>query len=309
MKLKSLLLILVVFFILKSVSSPYNGSYKNISSTYAGTVATAGRWVIVDQTGHQVLYNNSVTPLTFRTLTPHFSWWRMTTVDNVAIIRNMLIGPQGEITQIDSTNNTWHGSPNNMPVTRVIPPAVFDAWSCAMGDTLISVCGTVTTYLPATNSWTPQVQGPPNVLPSLWYVTIGNKVVTVRGEKMSTLVNGTWSAAVPGPGPASNDGTDVWVLSMGNILISSFGKISKYTTSWSTPTQGLPYLTYNVGLPSNSTVVRDKWVCVADTLVISIRGQVCKLVNGVFTNVATRLPKVNGVNSGMYDQWFAAIKI
>jgi hypothetical protein len=308
MKLKTLILILLVFYILSSISSPYKKTTKKTTTgTTTGTTTTgttggttggtttagtttgttaAGKWIIVAHGGEQVIYDASVTPLTFQHLSN--PWAYATDIFRYAQIRNMLISLDSFVMKFDSITNTWSHP-------RLYPPTDFTAGT--MGDTLIGFDGKITTYIPATDSWTPLVQGPPDIsyLSLWWYVIVGNMVISYRGEKMSSLVNGVWSSIQPGPGAPTGGHGDAWHLSLGNVLISMYGSISRYTaTGWSTPSQGLPLLTG-----------RDNgWACVAGNLVISSKGQICKYnTNGTFTTVTTT-PALNP------DQfWVGALKI
>ena len=322
-KLQTIVIVLVLFVILRHfISSPYKSEKsekaekaekaeaKKAAAGAGGT--TRGKWVIVAVDGTQALYNKSITPSIFTRLPS--SLYVFVIRERISI-GNMFIDPGGRITKFDSSNNTWYDIPIEKPVTRLVPPAVIDLWTCAMGNTLISWCGTVMNYIPATGtsseSWTSQIQGPPVINTSQgWGVTIGNMVVTMKGEKVSSVVNGVWSNASNGPGAPSSDGEDMWRLSMGNVLISAFGNISKYTsTGWSIPSQALPSLNYNTNLPANSDA-RDRWICVVDDMIISQRGQICKYnTNGTFTTVTSPVLPVSNNPYGWDTEWVASMKL
>ena len=297
MKLKTLLLIVLVFFILRTISSPYARATTTRARTKtlaAGT--TSGTWMIVDVTGGNVaIYNKTATP-TITLLPTKIPIYPGLSYNKCLTIRNMFILSGAGITKIltvNPTTQTWTLKDGPIAGTYAFGD---DPWESVMGDTLISYGGNTTTYIPASGttpeSWSPYTQGPPfSTNPwVIWTSTMGNMAIGVP-NKVSVYQNGVWSPAQAGPHIVGNDW---WTLSIGSTLIGAKGTTSTYTAgtggaygTWSTPTQALPPLTSG-----------DYWGCVVDNMVISVKGKICQQnADGSFSAVTTlSMPTVSGAH-------------
>jgi hypothetical protein len=321
MKLKTLLLILLIFFVLRSINSPY--------------IPTTGTWLIIGGPSSIPSYSNNLTgslatyyksnnivqikPITFPMKMalladsqngPYFD--EMRSFRSFLTIRNMFILCGIGLTTIITVNLTTQAlvrSPGpilNLPTTTTYGG---NQWVIAMGDMLISSSGYYTTYIPTTNSWTAISQTPIisetldnfNIGFWWWKSMNNNMLISARGVVTTYTPGpngtyGTWSTPQQGPEIFfdSKNAKDIIACVFGNMVIGQNGYASTYNPTnktWTPYVQTLPLLT------------NDRWSFVLDDMIISSKNKVCKKINGIFTIVTTPLfPTING-------QWRAAMQL
>ena len=248
-----------------------------IPKGFAGTVGaptSQGKWMIMDLAEGNVAIYNKTTPPTFTVLQQTFSplaYGHCLTVRNMFI----LVGPGiTTILTVNLATQTWTSKNGPIAGTYALGD---DPWASVMGDTLISYGGMTTTYIPAIDSWTAPIQGPPAINyqlePSwhIWTCIMGNMAIA-NPSRVSIYQNGIWSPMQPGPQvPMVGNRPDWWACVMGYTVIGSKGSTSTYI-----PGSNGTYGTWSTPSPTLPTLTNDSWAFVVDNMVISHGGTICQ---------------------------------